>query len=125
MVYQTKRDVPVTLMIVFLILLIQADAIVPFVLGNMRVSGWIIFILLTLLNGLIIWSFIDLKYVLKEHHLIIKAGLIKHQIPYENIDKVVQKKETMVRFSSDRLSPCHHNILSGGMGTCSNFTAKI
>lgn len=42
MVYQTKRDVPVTLMIVFLILLIQADAIVPFVLGNMRVSGWII-----------------------------------------------------------------------------------
>lgn len=50
------------------------------------------FILLTLLNGLIIWSFIDLKYVLKEHHLIIKAGLIKHQIPYENIDKVVQKR---------------------------------
>lgn len=93
MIYQTKRDVPVTLMIVFLILLIQADAIVPFVLGNMRVSGWIIFILLTLLNGLIIWSFIDLKYVLKEHHLIIKAGLIKHQIPYENIDKVVQKKK--------------------------------
>ncbi len=42
MVYKTKRDIPVTLMIVFLILLLQADAIVPFVLGNVRVSGWII-----------------------------------------------------------------------------------
>lgn len=39
MVYKTKRDAPVTLMIVFLILLIQADAIVPFVLGHMRISG--------------------------------------------------------------------------------------
>ncbi|ASB72274.1 uncharacterized protein S100333_04415 [Bacillus subtilis subsp. subtilis] len=107
MVYQTKRDVPVTLMIVFLILLIQADAIVPFVLGNMRVSGWIIFILLTLLNGLIIWSFIDLKYVLKEHHLIIKAGLIKHQIPYEKIDKVVQKKKL---WSGFRLIGSRHAI---------------
>lgn len=107
MVYQTKRDVPVTLMLVFLILLIQADAIVPFVLGNMRVSGWIILILLTLLNGLIIWSFIDLKYVLKEHHLIIKAGLIKHQIPYENIDKVVQKKKL---WSGFRLIGSRHAI---------------
>ena len=116
MVYQTKRDVPVTLMIVFLILLIQADAIVPFVLGNMRVSGWIIFILLTLLNGLIIWSFIDLKYVLKEHHLIIKAGLIKHQIPYENIDKVVQKKKL---WSGFRLIGSRHAITiyyQGGWG---------
>ncbi|MEC1645858.1 PH domain-containing protein [Bacillus halotolerans] len=93
MVYKTKRDAPVTLMIVFLILLIQADAIVPFVLGNMRISGWIIFVLLTLFNVLIIWSFIDLKYVLKEHRLIIKAGLIKHQIPYEKIDKVIQQKK--------------------------------
>lgn len=92
MVYQTKRDVPVTLMIVFLILLIQADAIVPFVLVNMSVSGWIIFTLLTLLNVLIIWSFIDLRYLLKEHHLIIKAGLIKHQIPYEKVERVVQKR---------------------------------
>lgn len=92
MVYKTKRDVPVTLMIVFLILLIQADAIVPFVLGNVRITGWIIFTLMTLLNVLIIWSFIDLKYVLKDHHLIIKAGMIKHQIPYEKIDKVVQKR---------------------------------
>lgn len=93
MVYKTKRDAPVTLMIVFLILLIQADAIVPFVLGHMRISGWIIFVLLTLFNVLIIWSFIDLKYVLKEHRLIIKAGLIKHQIPYEKIDKVIQQKK--------------------------------
>lgn len=60
MVYKTKRDIPVTLMIVFLILLIQADAIVPFVVGNMKVSGWIIFTLLTLLNVFIIWCFIDL-----------------------------------------------------------------
>ncbi|MCY8128837.1 hypothetical protein MOC33_07005, partial [Bacillus spizizenii] len=66
MVYKTKRDIPVTLMIVFLILLIQADAIVPFVVGNMKVSGWIIFTLLTLLNVFIIWCFIDLKYVLRE-----------------------------------------------------------
>ncbi|MGM0949280.1 MAG: PH domain-containing protein [Bacillota bacterium] len=107
MVYKTKRDVPVTLMIVFLILLIQADAIVPFVLGNMRVSGWIIFTLLTLLNVLIIWSFIDLKYVLREHHLIIKAGLIKHQIPYEKIDKVVEKKKL---WSGFRLIGSRHTI---------------
>lgn len=107
MVYKTKRDVPVTLMIAFLILLIQADAIVPFVLGNMRVSGWIIFTLLTLLNVLIIWSFIDLKYVLKEHDLIIKAGLIKHQIPYEKIDKVVEKKKL---WSGFRLIGSRHTI---------------
>lgn len=124
MVYKTKRDIPVTLMIVFLILLIQADAIVPFVVGNMKVSGWIIFTLLTLLNVFIIWCFIDLKYVLREHHLIIKAGLIKHQISYEKIDKGVQKKEAVVRFSSDRLSSCHHDILSGRLGTCSDFSAK-
>lgn len=107
MVYKTKRDVPVTLMIAFLILLIQADAIVPFVLGNMRVSGWIIFTLLTLLNVLIIWSFIDLKYVLREHDLIIKAGLIKHQIPYEKIDKVVEKKKL---WSGFRLIGSRHTI---------------
>ncbi|MCY8717774.1 PH domain-containing protein [Bacillus sp. S10C12M] len=116
MVYQTKRDVPVTLMIVFLILLIQADAIVPFVLGNMSVSGWIIFTLLTLLNVLIIWSFIDLRYLLKEHHLIIKAGLIKHQIPYEKIERVVQKKKL---WSGFRLIGSRHAITvyyQGGWG---------
>ncbi|CAN2251867.1 putative antibiotic immunity protein [Bacillus subtilis] len=116
MVYKTKRDIPVTLMIVFLILLIQADAIVPFVLGNVRVSGWIIFALLTLLNVLIIWSFIDLKYVLKEHHLIIKAGLIKHQIPYGKIEKVVQKKKL---WSGFRLIGSRHAITiyyQGGWG---------
>lgn len=116
MVYKTKRDIPVTLMIVFLILLIQADAIVPFVLGNVRVSGWIIFALLTLLNVLIIWSFIDLKYILKEHHLIIKAGLIKHQIPYEKIEKVVQKKKL---WSGFRLIGSRHAITiyyQGGWG---------
>ncbi|MCY7786525.1 PH domain-containing protein [Bacillus inaquosorum] len=116
MVYKTKRDIPVTLMIVFLILLIQADAIVPFVLGNVRVSGWIIFALLTLLNVLIIWSFIDLKYVLKEHHLIIKAGLIKHQIPYVKIEKVVQKKKL---WSGFRLIGSRHAITiyyQGGWG---------
>ncbi|MCY8492072.1 PH domain-containing protein [Bacillus inaquosorum] len=116
MVYKTKRDIPVTLMIVFLILLIQADAIVPFVLGNVRVSGWIIFALLTLLNVLIIWSFIDLKYVLKEHHLIIKAGLFKHQIPYEKIEKVVQKKKL---WSGFRLIGSRHAITiyyQGGWG---------
>ncbi|MCY8028837.1 PH domain-containing protein [Bacillus inaquosorum] len=116
MVYKTKRDIPVTLMIVFLILLIQADAIVPYVLGNVRVSGWIIFALLTLLNVLIIWSFIDLKYVLKEHHLIIKAGLIKHQIPYGKIEKVVQKKKL---WSGFRLIGSRHAITiyyQGGWG---------
>ncbi|PJH93641.1 PH domain-containing protein [Bacillus sp. SN1] len=116
MVYKTKRDIPVTLMIVFLILLIQADAIVPFVLGNVRVLGWIIFALLTLLNVLIIWSFIDLKYVLKEHHLIIKAGLIKHQIPYGKIEKVVQKKKL---WSGFRLIGSRHAITiyyQGGWG---------
>ncbi|MDZ5721408.1 PH domain-containing protein, partial [Bacillus sp. SXabc123] len=116
MVFKTKRDIPVTLMIVFLILLIQADAIVPFVLGNVRVSGWIIFALLTLLNVLIIWSFIDLKYVLKEHHLIIKAGLIKHQIPYGKIEKVVQKKKL---WSGFRLIGSRHAITiyyQGGWG---------
>ncbi|MEK3711828.1 PH domain-containing protein [Bacillus sp. FSL K6-1005] len=116
MVYKTKRDAPVSLMIVFLILLIQADAIVPFVLGNMRISGSIIFVLLTLLNVLIIWSFIDLKYVLKEHRLIIKAGLIKHQIPYEKIDKVIQKKKL---WSGFRLIGSRHAITiyyRGGWG---------
>ncbi|MEC1687426.1 PH domain-containing protein [Bacillus mojavensis] len=116
MVYKTKRDAPVSLMIVFLILLIQADAIVPFVLGNMRISGSIIFVLLTLLNVLIIWSFIDLKYVLKEHRLIIKAGLIKHQIPYEKIDKVIQQKKL---WSGFRLIGSRHAITiyyRGGWG---------
>ncbi|MEG7283432.1 PH domain-containing protein [Bacillus sp. 0909A] len=116
MVYKTKRDAPVTLMIVFLILLIQADAIVPFVLGNMRISGLIIFVLLTLLNVLIIWSFIDLKYVLKEHRLIIKAGLITHQIPYEKIDKVIQQKKL---WSGFRLIGSRHAITiyyRGGWG---------
>ncbi|MCY9089532.1 PH domain-containing protein [Bacillus mojavensis] len=116
MVYKTKRDAPVTLMIVFLILLIQADAIVPFVLGNMRISGSIIFLLLTLLNVLIIWSFIDLKYVLKEHRLTIKAGLIKHQIPYEKIDKVIQQKKL---WSGFRLIGSRHAITiyyRGGWG---------
>ncbi|PSA98095.1 PH domain-containing protein [Bacillus halotolerans] len=116
MVYKTKRDAPVTLMIVFLILLIQADAIVPFVLGHMRISGSIIFVLLTLLNVLIIWSFIDLKYVLKEHRLIIKAGLIKHQIPYEKIDKVIQQKKL---WSGFRLIGSRHAITiyyRGGWG---------
>ncbi|MEC1669463.1 PH domain-containing protein [Bacillus mojavensis] len=116
MVYRTKRDAPVSLMIVFLILLIQADAIVPFVLGNMRISGSIIFVLLTLLNVLIIWSFIDLKYVLKEHRLIIKAGLIKHQIPYEKIDKVIQQKKL---WSGFRLIGSRHAITiyyRGGWG---------
>ncbi|MEC1681612.1 PH domain-containing protein [Bacillus mojavensis] len=116
MVYKTKRDAPVTLMIVFLILLIQVDAIVPFVLGNMRISGSIIFVLLTLLNVLIIWSFIDLKYVLKEHRLIIKAGLIKHQIPYEKIDKVIQQKKL---WSGFRLIGSRHAITiyyRGGWG---------
>ncbi|MEC1774963.1 PH domain-containing protein [Bacillus mojavensis] len=116
MVYKTKRDAPVTLMIVFLILLIQADAIVPFVLGNMRISDSIIFVLLTLLNVLIIWSFIDLKYVLKEHRLIIKAGLIQHQIPYEKIDKVIQQKKL---WSGFRLIGSRHAITiyyRGGWG---------
>ncbi|QJC98464.1 Putative antibiotic immunity protein [Bacillus mojavensis] len=116
MVYKTKRDAPVTLMIVFLILLIQVDAIVPFVLGNMRISGSIIFVLLTLLNVLIIWSFIDLKYVLKEHRLIIKAGLIKYQIPYEKIDKVIQQKKL---WSGFRLIGSRHAITiyyRGGWG---------
>ncbi|WP_413286817.1 PH domain-containing protein [Bacillus mojavensis] len=116
MVYKTKRDAPVTLMIVFLILLIQVDAIVPFMLGNMRISGSIIFVLLTLLNVLIIWSFIDLKYVLKEHRLIIKAGLIKHQIPYEKIDKVIQQKKL---WSGFRLIGSRHAITiyyRGGWG---------
>ncbi|WP_339179186.1 PH domain-containing protein [Bacillus sp. FSL R5-0560] len=116
MVYKTKRDAPVSLMIVFLILLIQADAIVPFVLGNMRISDSIIFVLLTLLNVLIIWSFIDLKYVLKEHRLIIKAGLIKHQIPYEKIDKVIQQKKL---WSGFRLIGSRHAITiyyRGGWG---------
>ncbi|MCY7760035.1 PH domain-containing protein [Bacillus spizizenii] len=116
MVYKTKRDIPVTLMIVFLILLIQADAIVPFVVGNMKVSGWIIFTLLTLLNVFIIWCFIDLKYVLREHHLIIKAGLIKHQISYEKIDKGVQNKKL---WSGFRLIGSRHAITiyyQGGWG---------
>ncbi|MGF7534847.1 PH domain-containing protein [Bacillus mexicanus] len=116
MVYKTKRDIPVTLIAVFLILLIQADAIVPFVLGNMRASGWIIFILLTLLNVLITWSFIDLKYTLREHHLIIKAGLFEQQIPYEKIVKVVRKKKLLSGF---RLIGSRHGITiyyQGGLG---------
>lgn len=100
MVFKTKRDLPVSLIMTFLVLLIQADAFVPFILGNSGGWSWTIFGMMTFLNVIILWSFIDLKYVLDEHHLYIKAGLIRSKIPYHSIDKVIQKNKL---FSGYRL----------------------
>lgn len=100
MVFRSKMDTYFIMFILIMILVLGLVTFIPLLMipgVTMLIMFMMTFIYIALV-GFIIWSFLSIKYVFIEAHLLVKGGLFKSRIPYESITKVSTTKEVFTGY---------------------------
>lgn len=120
MIFKTDRDRFFIWLWTGILLLINASTIVPMIFAPPHTTGLLsIFILNIIISGFILWIGIDIKYEFKEKYLIVKGGMFKSKILYQDITKVTNKPNIWVGyriiFSKDAIAIHYKTALMGSV----------
>lgn len=120
MIFRSKVDKYFVITILIAIFILAISCFFPFFLEGMdAVAGTILIATFVLSAGLIMWISIDIRYVLNEEHLFVKAGPFRRRIPYEEITKVAPSRDMLSGFrmlsSIDGLEVSYKSALIGGV----------
>lgn len=87
--YKTRRDLWLSIVIWFCIILLLICGSTPlYINGAGHVGGPIIMLVCLMVAAFIAWLWLGTDYVLSEQHLIVRSGPISTRIPYDQITKV-------------------------------------
>ena len=121
MVFRSKVDRVFVITIGIAIFILAASCFFPYLLEEEvpLLAGAILTGTFLLCTGFIVWISVDIRYVLDEDHLFVKAGPIRRRIPYEEITKVTPNRDIFTGFrilsSSDGLEVSYKSAIMGGV----------
>lgn len=88
--FRSKIDKHFVIILSFAVLLVLAVFLIPLFLDDKKttIDTLIVLTICMLTIGFILWTTFSVKYIFREDHLFVKAGLFRSRIPYEKITKV-------------------------------------
>ncbi|HZG86695.1 PH domain-containing protein [Paenibacillus sp.] len=92
MKFQTKRDQFFIVFWIVTLIIINLGFLLPLLGGGKSWGDTIVVIILDLLfTVFFIWLAVDLSYVIKNDHILVKGGIFRSKIKYEDITKISGK----------------------------------
>lgn len=104
MTFKSKRDRSFINLIIIAVIIIAIATLWPVVFelyfteSPDLVAVWIMVILFVVMTGFILWISFDIEYTFKEDYLLVRGGLFRSKIPYEDITKANPTSQILVGY---------------------------
>ncbi|MFF2754113.1 PH domain-containing protein [Psychrobacillus sp. NPDC058041] len=104
MTFKSKRDRTFIILIMVASVLIALATLLPVVVELFIMEApdmkavWITSVIFLLCEGFILWVSLDIVYTFKENSLIVRGGLFRSNIPFEDITKVNPTSNILVGY---------------------------
>jgi hypothetical protein len=93
--FHARRDPSFVIFIILMVIITVSVFFIPLFIdkGRTIIDIMVVISLAGLSSGLLLWCFLDIKYVFNDDHLYVKGGLFRSKIPYVEITRVAPAAE--------------------------------